>query len=69
MGKRPSFVKRSAVGVYRHIYGRDLLTHKAKPDSNRRSVLDGPIRAEAEHGQYEPQEDCARYGNCRTLWL
>lgn len=41
------------VGTHRRIYVRDLLSYKAKRDSNRRKILDDLTRAEAEEGLYD----------------
>jgi len=50
------------VGTHRRIYAQDLLAYKAKRDSQRRKILDGLSRAEAEEGLYdlEPILDRAR---------
>lgn len=41
------------VGTHRRIYVCDLLSYKAKRDSNRRKILDDLTRAEAEEGLYD----------------
>lgn len=49
------------VGTHRRVYVRDVLAHKRHRDGNRRRILDGLTRAEADEGLYErdPPDDRA----------
>lgn len=48
------------VGTHRRIYVRDLLAYKAKRDSQRRTIIDGLSRVEAEEGLYDLEPVDAR---------